>query len=86
MKLTVWHTAYKHGLSEQEIRSAYYNAREAFFIDSENKDKKYYVGFGTDAVPIELVVVDTDQGPLIIHAMKPARKHITSRMGKGDTK
>jgi hypothetical protein len=83
-RVTVWHTALKHGLTEHEIKSAYFNAREVFFLGNDDKDRRFYVGLGKGGIPIELVAINTDEGVLIVHVMKPARKKFVSRLNKGD--
>jgi hypothetical protein len=82
-RVTVWHTALKHGLTGHEIKSAYFNAREVFFLDSNDKDKRFYVGLGENGIPVELVAINTDEGVLIVHAMQPARKYFVDRLNKG---
>ncbi|MDR1013525.1 MAG: hypothetical protein LBL86_00875 [Coriobacteriales bacterium] len=83
-RVTVWHTALKHGLTEHEVKSAYFNAQEVYFLDDKDKDRRFYVGLGENGTPVELVALNTDEGVLIVHAMKPARKHFVNRLDRGD--
>ena len=64
-------SAHRHGISDSNIRHALrhiLNDAE----DPKNDDVTLFLGPDTDNNLIEVGVLDTDDGPVIIHAM-PAR-------------
>lgn len=64
-------SAYRHGISDEEIRHALRNFIAAA-ADPGDDDVTLFLGPDPAVRLIEVGVLSTDEGPLIIHAM-PAR-------------
>jgi len=67
----IWPSAYRHGISEDDIRHALRNFH-AVADDPHDEDVTLFLGPDHASNLIEVGVLDTDDGPVIIHAM-PAR-------------
>lgn len=75
----IWASAYGHGFGDDEIRHALRNF-VAFAPDPENPDVTLFLGPKDEtAVLIEVGVLDTEEGPVIIHAMEPKPSRIQRR-------
>ncbi|MCZ7629945.1 MAG: hypothetical protein M5U19_13260 [Microthrixaceae bacterium] len=62
--------ARKHGVADDDMLHAVRNHRRAF--ETDDPAVTMYIGSTTTAEPLEVGVVDDDQGTAVIHAM-PAR-------------
>lgn len=61
-------SAYKHGTSAEDIRhAAQFAVRE---IPPRRPDRIMLIGPRRDGEPLELVILDPDDDPTVIHAMK----------------
>jgi hypothetical protein len=67
----IWASAYRHDIAEEDIRHALRNIH-AVADDPGDDDVTLFLGADHAANLIEVGVLDTDDGPVIIHAM-PAR-------------
>jgi hypothetical protein len=67
-------TAHRHGISDADIRHALRNFI-AFAVDPHDDDVTLFLGPDLAVNLIEVGVLSTDDGPLIIHAMaaRPGR-------------
>jgi hypothetical protein len=63
-------SARKHGVSDDDMRHAIRNHWKAF--ETDDAMVTMYIGPATTAEPLEVGVVDDEQGSAVIHAM-PAR-------------
>ena len=63
-------SARKHGVADDDMLHALRHHRRAF--ETDDPDVTMFVGPSSDAQPIEVGVVNDDDGVAIIHAM-PAR-------------
>jgi hypothetical protein len=66
-------SAHRHGSTDEDIRHALRNMI-AVADDSENEDVTLFLDPDQAVNLIEVGVLATDEGPLVIHAM-PARVH-----------
>ena len=65
----IWASAHEHGVSDDDIRHALahiLNAAE----DPKNEDVTLFLGPDREKQLLEVGVLDTDDGPVIIHAMR----------------
>jgi hypothetical protein len=69
MKLVILDSAYKHNVSEKSITSCLLNVRNEVILTAE-PEKRLFVGFGHNAVPLEIIGIVEDDTLYIIHAMK----------------
>jgi hypothetical protein len=67
-------SAHRHGITDEDIRHALRNLI-AVAADSHDDDVTLFLGPDRAVNLIEVGVLDTDEGPLIIHAMaaRPSR-------------
>ncbi len=68
----IWSTAYRHQVTEEDIRHALRNWVQ---VNDSQDDVTLFLGPDQAGNMIEVGVLDTDDGPAIIHAMRPARPH-----------
>jgi hypothetical protein len=73
--LEIHESARKHGCSDDDIRHAYEHALRRLPDDDE---RTWYVGPDHAARLLELLVLDDDTAPLIIHADKARPKFLDS--------
>ena len=66
----IWRTAHRHDVGDDDIRHA---LRHWLAVNDEDDDVTLFLGPDQAGNLIEVGVLDTDQGPAIIHAMRPAR-------------
>jgi len=69
----VLESARRHGVDDDDMRHAYRNAVRVFLQDDETR---VYVGPDFAGRLLEVGVVDSDEGPLIIHAMQARPKYL----------
>lgn len=86
INLTIHEHAYKHGLSYEEITSAFMNQAIYKKQDKDGECRFLSIGFAFNGKQIELVYIDNEVCDyLIIHAMSPAtKKTINILSQKGD--
>lgn len=65
-ELPIWPSAFKHGIATSDIRHALRN-----FMAIADEDEGVTLFFGPTASGglVEIGVLDTDEGPVVIHAM-----------------
>jgi hypothetical protein len=66
----IWKTARRHGVGDDDMRHA---LRNWVAVNDEDEDVTLFLGPDHTGTLIEVGVLDTDAGPAIIHAMRPAR-------------
>jgi hypothetical protein len=69
----IWPSAHKHGVSDDNIRHALAHILNAA-DDPQDDDVTLFLGPDEENNLIEVGVLDTDDGPVVIHAMA-ARLH-----------
>ncbi|MGE2692553.1 toxin [Mycolicibacterium pulveris] len=67
-------SALKHGWSEGDILHALERVHIELDIIDDDPPRTWVFGFAPDATLLELIVLRTSKGDLVIHCMK-ARKH-----------
>ncbi len=67
-------SAHKHGRSEGDILHALEHVHIELDVVDDDPPRTWVFGFAPDATLLELIVLHTKQGDLVIHCMK-ARKH-----------
>lgn len=70
----IWPSASKHGIDEVDIRHALRNIL-AVNDDQADDDVTLFLGSGTTGQFIEVGVLNTEAGPVVIHAME-GRLHL----------
>jgi hypothetical protein len=70
-ELPIWDSAHKHGITDDNIRHALRHIMNVA-EDPDSEDVTLFLGPDQDNQLIEVGVLDTDDGPVVIHAM-PAR-------------
>jgi hypothetical protein len=71
----IWASARKHSISETDIRHALRNILAVNEHTADNDDVTLFLGSGTAGQFIEVGVLNTEDGPVIIHAME-GRLHL----------
>jgi len=66
----IWSTARRHHVDDDDIRHA---LRRWVAINDADEEVTLFLGPDQAGNLIEVGVLDTDDGPAIIHAMRPAR-------------
>jgi len=66
-------SAHKHGISEGDILHAWRNAIDVW---EQDDDMTMLIGPDPSARLLEVGVVDSDQGPVIVHCMIARRKYL----------
>jgi hypothetical protein len=66
----MWSTARRHQVDDEDIRHA---LRNWVAVNDEDDDVTLFLGPDHAGNLIEVGVLDTDDGPAIIHALRPAR-------------
>ena len=68
-------SARKHGVADDDMMHAVRNHWRAF--ETDDPAVTMYIGPATTAEPLEVGVVDDDQGTAVIHAMSARQKFLT---------
>ena len=68
----IWSTAHRHHVDDEDIRHA---LRNWVRVDDGQDDVTLFLGPDRAGNLIEVGVLDTDDGPVTIHALRPARLH-----------
>ena len=69
-------SAFKHGVTEADIRCAFYTARYDSPMEG-NEGKRLLIGFNTSANPLEIMYNELDDGKArVFHAMPCRNKFI----------
>lgn len=71
MQPIIAESAYRHGVTDEDMLHAFNNPTGSFDLD---EGFVMLVGGDTAGLPIEIGVVVGDLGPVIVHAMRPARR------------
>lgn len=70
-EIPIWSTAFRHGVDEKDIRHA---LDHVLFSIEEREDFTMLAGWDTTGSHIEVGILDTEDGPVVIHAQRPARR------------
>jgi hypothetical protein len=70
-------SARRHGIDDKDMLHAFRNPIRVDYVDDE---LTMFTGPARDGTPLEVGVADTEDGPLIVHAMRARRKFLP---GKG---
>lgn len=73
VELIVADSAYRHGVSEEDIRHAYANPIRVFDLD---EGFTMIIGANRAAIIYEIGVVDGVAAPVVVHAMKAPEKFL----------
>jgi hypothetical protein len=81
MEVWVAEHAYKHGLSEEQIRYAWDNFIKKAYRGKPNEGEVMCVGFDRNGAMIQLVAVERSFGFLVYHAMTPPARNALKELG-----
>lgn len=63
-------SARKHGIADDDVVYAFHP------VSYEDLDEGFTIGLGRAAQLLEVGVIDTDHGPVIVHAMNARSKYV----------
>lgn len=79
--LRIHKNALKHGLSEQELLSAWYTVQEHIRRESDDEPPRWLmIGWLPDGRDVETIAVCLTDGWMIIHASAPAQKEFKDEL------
>ena len=81
MDVYVAEHAYKHGLTEEQIRYAWDNFIKKMYRGAPNEGEIVCVGYDKSGVMMQLVAVEKSFGVLIFHAMRPPTQKALDELG-----
>ena len=73
--------AYKHGLTEEQIRYAWDNFVKKLFRGKPNEGEIVCVGYDKNGTMMQMVAVEKSFGVLIYHAMTPPTRNALKELG-----
>lgn len=74
---------YKHGLSHDDVLSAWSNVLAYTVRESFSGDRMVVVGCDTHARPCEVIGIEKPYGWLLIHAMTPPTHKTVAELSEG---
>jgi hypothetical protein len=74
MEILILDSAYKHGITEENILSCLYNVRGDKVLD-DPPPKRLVAGFDNNGNALELIVIEAEKRLAVIHAMKLQKKY-----------
>ena len=74
MDIIILDSAYKHGITQENILTCLYNVRGGKILD-DPPPKRLVAGFDNNGNALELIVVEGEERLVVIHAMKLQKKY-----------
>ena len=74
MDIFILDSAYKHGITQENILTCLYNVRGDKILD-DPPPKRLVAGFDNNGNALELIVVEGEERLVVIHAMKLQKKY-----------
>lgn len=72
----VIHSAYRHGVTKEDMLHAW---RNVMWVHAMEDDLQMWIGPAQTAQILEIGIVEGDEGPVIVHAMNAREKFLYRR-------